>query len=171
MPVGNVAPQPGGGWSRSAGGETATVVAGETANQLASRLGVPVQDLLQANPQITDPNRLPGGLQVHVPPRSDGPPPPKGPRQDSARGGAVWQAGPGPGESQLAASAAKARLYSSTKTSASTASAQAAAPAPAASPYISSDPRFAAFNAAFDAGNGGEAMDAAGKLLAQLQSE
>ena len=52
--------------------DRAFVGAETTIAQLAARLHVPVDDLLRANPQITDPNRLTSGMEIQVPPQSNG---------------------------------------------------------------------------------------------------
>jgi len=40
---------------------------GETLALIASRLGVSVEDLQRANPQIGDPNKLTPGLEIRIP--------------------------------------------------------------------------------------------------------
>ena len=48
--------------------QTTSVLMGEsTAAQVAARLGVSVKDLLQTNPNITDPNRLTAGMDIQIP--------------------------------------------------------------------------------------------------------
>jgi hypothetical protein len=49
-------------------GTTTTVKMDEKdLGQVANRLGVPQQDLLQANPQIKDPSKLVAGQDIHLP--------------------------------------------------------------------------------------------------------
>ena len=61
-----------GGWSGQDADAT-TVNSGEsTLAQVASRLGVSLEDLQNANPQITNPSGLTPGLELRMPPAAKG---------------------------------------------------------------------------------------------------
>src|SRR3954468_17051853 len=43
-----------------------------TLTQVASRLGIPLEDLVNANPQIANPNGLTAGMEVRIPSSTQG---------------------------------------------------------------------------------------------------
>ena len=48
------------------------VAKGDTLSTIASRYGVSIQDLMKANPQIVDPNRIKAGAELRVPENAPG---------------------------------------------------------------------------------------------------
>lgn len=54
-------------WASSPNPAVTQTRAGETLALVASRLGVSLEDLQKANPQIADPNRLTPGLEIRIP--------------------------------------------------------------------------------------------------------
>src|SRR5512143_2431857 len=70
MAIRNITPQSSDDWSNQPTGDRTNVRADEhSAAQVAARLGVLLDDLLAANPQIANPDKLTAGLEIHIPPR------------------------------------------------------------------------------------------------------
>lgn len=68
MRVNTTGSAPAGWGGQDADAGTTTVSGGESSlAQVASRLGINLQDLQNANPQITNPNALSPGLEIHLP--------------------------------------------------------------------------------------------------------
>ncbi|MCP4362840.1 MAG: LysM peptidoglycan-binding domain-containing protein [Chloroflexi bacterium] len=62
-----VPPDPGGGDSGQQGETTHAVAPGDTLYNISDQYGVPMEDIMAANPEITDPNNLTVGEQIIIP--------------------------------------------------------------------------------------------------------
>jgi len=66
---------PGSGGNGGGGAQTYTVVAGDTLAAIAERFNVSVERILDANPQITNPNLIEVGDEIRIPRRRASPSP------------------------------------------------------------------------------------------------
>jgi len=152
-------------------GAIVTVRQGEDLTQVADRLGVSKDDLLQANPQLANLDKLSVGMELRIPLRESS----GRPDDDAAVPPAVNRP-----ETRIDGSAMRAVIDSMTRRRA----AEAADTTPTGSPADAAgatdaspddrqrtDPRFDAVNQALQAGNGEEAAAAAQQLITTLQAE
>ena len=166
MALGNISAQgraASNGWPADTDHTTVAVWENE-AEQVAERLGVSIDDLLAANPQITDPRHLNAGMEINIPQGTRAATPAESDVQDSSNG-TRRASGEMYAEAQMMAPLMKAKMNSAAATE------QNSGSSVDAQTYLSGDPRFADLNAALDAGEGTDAMAAANKIIAGQKSE